>query len=132
MYLPPTSPTPCATPRCRSQRSAKRPLNGVRDVTSARSVDVPAMFDHPGVGLFGRFTPRAQQAVINAERTAREVPHDYVGTEHVLLGLIDEGGNLGLTVLTRSRSNRTTCALNSSLRCRRQPSGSTVICASLR
>jgi ATP-dependent Clp protease ATP-binding subunit ClpA len=71
----------------------------VRDVTSARSVDVPPAFDHPGVGLFSRFTPRAQQAVINAERTAREVPHDYVGTEHVLLGLIDEGGNLGLTVL---------------------------------
>src|SRR5262245_1865907 len=71
----------------------------VRDVTSARGSEGPPPDDRPWVGLFGRFTPRARQAVALAEQAARNVPHNYVGTEHVLLGVIDEGGNLALKVL---------------------------------
>lgn len=71
----------------------------VRDVESARASDRAPAEDRPGVGLFGRFTPRARTALSNAEKLAREVPHNFVGTEHVLLGLIDEGGNLALKVL---------------------------------
>jgi ATP-dependent Clp protease ATP-binding subunit ClpC len=71
----------------------------VRDVESARASDQPPADDRPGVGLFGRFTPRARGALANAEKLARAVPHNYVGTEHVLLGLVDEGGNLALKVL---------------------------------
>ena len=71
----------------------------VRDVTSLRATDQPPSEDHPGLGTFGRFTPRARKALALAEDAARAVPHDYVGTEHVLLGLVDEGGNLAVKVL---------------------------------
>jgi ATP-dependent Clp protease ATP-binding subunit ClpC len=74
----------------------------VRDVQSVRAADQPPAEDRPGVGLFGRFTPRARAAMSNAERCAREVPHNYVGTEHVLLGVLEEGGNLALKILESS------------------------------
>jgi ATP-dependent Clp protease ATP-binding subunit ClpC len=89
-------------------RDAQLPVSGicqaaleraVRDVTSARAADETPPEDRPGLGMFSRFTPRARQAVTLAESAARQVPHNYVGTEHVLLGLIDEGGNLALEVL---------------------------------
>lgn len=89
-------------------RDAQLPVSGicqaaleraVRDVSSARAADETPPEDRPGLGLFSRFTPRARQAVTLAERAAREIPHDYVGTEHALLGIIDEGGNLALEVL---------------------------------
>ena len=71
----------------------------VRDVESARASEQAPADDRPGVGLFGRFTPRARAALSNAEKLARAVPHNYVGTEHVLLGVIEEGGNLALKIL---------------------------------
>jgi ATP-dependent Clp protease ATP-binding subunit ClpC len=71
----------------------------VREVTAARGSDGPPDENRAWTGLFGRFTPRARQAVSLAEQAARDVPHNYVGTEHVLLGVIDEGGNLARKVL---------------------------------
>ena len=71
----------------------------VRDVTSARGSDEAPDENRASSGLFGRFTPRARRAVTLAEGAARAVPHNYVGTEHVLLGVIDEGSNLALKVL---------------------------------
>jgi ATP-dependent Clp protease ATP-binding subunit ClpC len=71
----------------------------VRDVSSARGSDEAPPIDHPGVGLFSRFTPRARQALTRAEHAARDASHNYVGTEHVLLGIIDEGGNLAVRVI---------------------------------
>lgn len=72
----------------------------VRDVSSARAADETPPDERPGPGLFNRFTPRARHAVTLAERSAREIPHNFVGTEHVLLGLVDEGTNLALRVLS--------------------------------
>jgi ATP-dependent Clp protease ATP-binding subunit ClpA len=71
----------------------------VRDVTSARAVDEPPPENRPAPGLFARFTPRARAAVTLAEDAAREAPHASVDTEHVLLGIVDEGQNLALRVL---------------------------------
>jgi ATP-dependent Clp protease ATP-binding subunit ClpA len=71
----------------------------VRDVTSARGTDQTPTEDGPQIGLFGRFTARARQVLTLAERAAREIPHNYVGTEHVLLGILDEGGGIGAQVL---------------------------------
>ncbi len=71
----------------------------VRDVASLRATDLAPPEDHPGLGTFGRFTPRARRALALAEDAARAVPHNYVGTEHLLLGLIGEGGNLAVKVL---------------------------------
>ena len=71
----------------------------VRDVTSARGSDAPPEADGPARGLFARFTPRARQALTRAEEIARSVPHDHVGTEHVLLGILADDQNLAVKVL---------------------------------
>jgi ATP-dependent Clp protease ATP-binding subunit ClpA len=72
----------------------------VRDVSSARGADRAPADERPDIGLFARFTQRARHAVTLAERAAREIPHNYVGTEHVLLGIVDEGGGIGVRVMT--------------------------------
>jgi ATP-dependent Clp protease ATP-binding subunit ClpA len=40
--------------------------------------------------MFERFTTAARGVVINAQQEARQLGHAWIGTEHVLLGLIDE------------------------------------------
>jgi ATP-dependent Clp protease ATP-binding subunit ClpC len=42
--------------------------------------------------LFERFTERARQVVVLAQEEARTLKHDHVGPEHLLLGLLREGG----------------------------------------
>ena len=49
--------------------------------------------------LYGRFTPRAKQVLAIAQQVAAQVPNEHVDTAHVLVGIVDEGGNLGLKVL---------------------------------
>jgi len=71
----------------------------VRDVSSVRAADEPPAEASPGFGMFSRFTPRARTVLELGERAAREVPHNYVGTEHVLVGLVDEGSGLAIRVL---------------------------------
>jgi ATP-dependent Clp protease ATP-binding subunit ClpC len=41
--------------------------------------------------MFERFTDRARLVVILAQKEARLLNHNYIGTEHILLGLIREG-----------------------------------------
>jgi ATP-dependent Clp protease ATP-binding subunit ClpC len=41
--------------------------------------------------MFERFTDRARRVVVLAQEEARMLNHDYIGTEHLLLGLIREG-----------------------------------------
>ena len=43
------------------------------------------------VEVFERFTDRAQRVVVLAQEEARMLNHNYLGTEHILLGLIGEG-----------------------------------------
>ena len=43
------------------------------------------------MAIFGRFTERAQRALASAPRAAAELHQPYVGTEHILLGLLREG-----------------------------------------
>lgn len=40
--------------------------------------------------MFERFTRDARQAVIHAQEEARELHHGHIGTEHLLLGLLDQ------------------------------------------
>jgi ATP-dependent Clp protease ATP-binding subunit ClpC len=49
--------------------------------------------------MFERFTDRARRVVVQAQEEARILGHHYVGTEHVLLGLIDEGSGVAAKVL---------------------------------
>jgi ATP-dependent Clp protease ATP-binding subunit ClpC len=54
----------------------------------------------PGpAGPFTRFTPPAREVVTLAQREARELGHDYIGTEHLLLALLAEGGGLAARAL---------------------------------
>ena len=40
--------------------------------------------------MFERFTTRARHSVVLAQEEARRMHHNYIGTEHVLLGLLGE------------------------------------------
>ena len=44
-------------------------------------------------------TPRAKKVIELAVDEARRLNHDYIGTEHLLLGLIREGNGIGADVL---------------------------------
>jgi ATP-dependent Clp protease ATP-binding subunit ClpC len=49
--------------------------------------------------MFERFTERARQVVVLAQDEARALRHNYIGTEHLLLGLICEEEGLGARTL---------------------------------
>jgi ATP-dependent Clp protease ATP-binding subunit ClpC len=49
--------------------------------------------------MFERFTERAKQVVVLAQDEARELRHNYIGTEHILLGLLREEDGLAARVL---------------------------------
>lgn len=51
--------------------------------------------------MFNRFTERARKVIILAKEEARRFNHDYIGTEHILLGLIREGEGVAATVLEK-------------------------------
>jgi len=53
------------------------------------------------MAFFGRFTEGAQRALIYAQEEARALGHSYVGTEHLLLGLLKEGEGAASKVLQR-------------------------------
>jgi prophage maintenance system killer protein len=50
-------------------------------------------------GMFMRFTDRARRVVVLAQDEARELGHHYIGTEHLLLGLLREGEGVAAVVL---------------------------------
>ncbi|MFH0731436.1 MAG: ATP-dependent Clp protease ATP-binding subunit [Candidatus Omnitrophota bacterium] len=49
--------------------------------------------------MFNRFTERARKVVILAKDEAKRLNHDYIGTEHLLMGLIKEGEGVAAAVL---------------------------------
>ena len=49
--------------------------------------------------MFERFTNRARHAVVLAQEEARRMQHNYIGTEHVLLGLLGEPDGLACRAL---------------------------------
>jgi ATP-dependent Clp protease ATP-binding subunit ClpA len=50
-------------------------------------------------GMFERFTNRARHVVVLAQEEARLLNHNYIGTEHILLGLLGEPESIAGTVL---------------------------------
>ena len=52
-----------------------------------------------GYALFERFTDRARRVVVLAQEEARLLNHNYIGTEHILLGLIHEGEGVAAKAL---------------------------------
>ena len=51
--------------------------------------------------MFERFTNRARHVVVLAQEEARGLQHNYIGTEHILLGLLGEPGGVAAQALDR-------------------------------
>jgi ATP-dependent Clp protease ATP-binding subunit ClpC len=49
--------------------------------------------------MFGRFTERAQQVLVLAQEEAKRLNHNFIGTEHLLLGLVREGSGIASRAL---------------------------------
>ena len=49
--------------------------------------------------MFERFTERARRVMALANQEAQRFNHEYIGTEHILLGLVKEGSGVGANVL---------------------------------
>ena len=49
--------------------------------------------------MFERFTGKARHVIVLAQEEARLLSHNYIGTEHILLGLLGEPGSVAGTVL---------------------------------
>ena len=49
--------------------------------------------------MFERFTDRARRVIVLAQEEARTLQHNYIGTEHLLLGLIREGEGVAAKAL---------------------------------
>ena len=49
--------------------------------------------------MFERFTDRARKVMALANQEAQRFNHEYIGTEHILLGLVKEGSGVGANVL---------------------------------
>jgi ATP-dependent Clp protease ATP-binding subunit ClpC len=49
--------------------------------------------------MFERFTDEARKVIAYANQEAQRFNHEYIGTEHLLLGLVKEGSGVGATVL---------------------------------
>ena len=49
--------------------------------------------------MFERFTDRARKVMALANQEAQRFNHEFIGTEHILLGLVKEGSGVGATVL---------------------------------
>ena len=49
--------------------------------------------------MFERFTKQARHVVVLAQEEARRLNHNYIGTEHILLGLLGERGGIACRVL---------------------------------
>ncbi|GIX46416.1 MAG: ATP-dependent Clp protease ATP-binding subunit ClpC [Candidatus Tectimicrobiota bacterium] len=52
--------------------------------------------------MFKRFTERARRVIILAREEAERHHHEYLGTEHILLGMLKDGGGIAITVLQKS------------------------------
>ena len=50
--------------------------------------------------MYGKFTERAQRVLLLAKEEAKKTAYPYIGTEHLLIGLILEGQGIAARVLT--------------------------------
>ena len=53
--------------------------------------------------MFERFTERARKVVVHAQEEALRLKHDWIGTEHLLLGLLKEGEGVAARALNSQR-----------------------------
>jgi len=68
----------------------------VADQVGQADKEDPAL---PG-SMYDRFTDRARGVMQLANQQAKQLDHEYIGTEHILLGLVSEGKSVAANVLT--------------------------------
>src|SRR6266545_3375807 len=73
------------------RRRRARPASGVGRSPTILEAHRNKGFGPGHVDMFERFTDRARRVVVLAQEEARMLNHNYIGTEHILLGLIHEG-----------------------------------------
>src|ERR1700716_2143012 len=88
------------TPPCR-RTSAIELENPRPEVAAARQTSAVTRLwcSEEHEGMFERFTDRARRVVVLAQEEARMLNHNYIGTEHILLGLIHEGEGVAAKAL---------------------------------
>jgi prophage maintenance system killer protein len=79
-------------------RVKEAPMHGRPAMPLAERIKRATMRRQPR-GMFRRFTDRARRVVVLAQEEARLLRHNYVGTEHLLLGLLHEGEGVAAKVL---------------------------------
>jgi ATP-dependent Clp protease ATP-binding subunit ClpC len=79
------------------QRALEDALRAATALREGARTDLPGL--PSGVALPGRGTARLVHALDLAFDAARNRAHGFVGTEHLLLGMLDEGENLGARVV---------------------------------
>ena len=57
------------------------------------------------MAMFGRFTESAQKVMLLAQQEAQKLRHNYVGTEHLLLGLLEEDEGIAAQSLKNAGLN---------------------------
>src|ERR1044072_1265716 len=96
------SPDPYLTPfGGKKKRLSNDPFGGATAPDPFATMGASAIPRTAGEGseLFERFTERARQVVVLAQDEARALKHNYIGTEHILLGLLREEEGLAARVL---------------------------------
>lgn len=53
------------------------------------------------MSMFGKFSEKSQKAILFAQQEAREQRHSYIGSEHILLGILREGTDAGAHILSK-------------------------------
>lgn len=69
------------------------------EIGDAIGVSKQAAQQRHSPGIFERFTDRARHSIVLAQEIARNHRHGYIGTEHMLLGLLDEPKGLASQIL---------------------------------
>ncbi len=52
--------------------------------------------------MFKRFTERARRVIILAREEAELYRHEYLGTEHILQGIVKDGGGIAVAIIQKS------------------------------
>jgi len=86
--------------RARMRRTGESYTAALAHVQRTAPPSRPAQRGGPGMYPFERFTDRAKKVLTLAQQEAEAAGHAYIGTEHLLLGLILGGEGLGAVALT--------------------------------
>ena len=95
------SPSPAASAETAQfgRRGRPRPIGGYHGASEKGTGLLRRSGGREALTVFERFTERARQVVVLAQDEARALKHNYIGTEHILLGLLREEEGLAARVL---------------------------------